>query len=267
MCLEQGGYEHLYLPNEFEVDRRCVTHTKDGQELWRDPRTQEGELLWPAKVGPDGSRDAQAQAGQLRLLRAVSAAAEPERRRHLQEGMVPFLDVQDGARCRRCRSACRMARCSRSRPSFCPTSSTDRSRSWDMAFKDLQTSDYVAGGVWGAKGADRYLLDQVRDRLGFPETLQAVKAMTQEVARSQPEAGRGQGQRPGGDPVTASRDSGTGGGNARRRQDRKSAGRLPAGRERQRLSAPPGDRAVGRVVRSKSAPRSPMASTTTRWTR
>jgi predicted phage terminase large subunit-like protein len=36
----------------------------------------------------------------------------------------------------------------------------------------------VAGGVWGVKGADRYLLDQVRDRLGFPETVAAVKKMT-----------------------------------------------------------------------------------------
>ena len=41
-----------------------------------------------------------------------------------------------------------------------------------------QTSDYVAGGVWGAKGADRYLLDQVRERMGFPETLQAIKKMS-----------------------------------------------------------------------------------------
>jgi phage terminase large subunit-like protein len=34
------------------------------------------------------------------------------------------------------------------------------------------------GGVWGIKGADRYLLDQVRDRLGFPETVAAIKKMT-----------------------------------------------------------------------------------------
>jgi phage terminase large subunit-like protein len=50
-------------------------------------------------------------------------------------------------------------------------------QSWDMAFKDLSTSDYVAGGVWGTKAADRYLLDQVRARLGFPETV-AVKVLS-----------------------------------------------------------------------------------------
>jgi predicted phage terminase large subunit-like protein len=51
-------------------------------------------------------------------------------------------------------------------------------QSWDLAFKDLQTSDYVAGGVWGAKGADRYLLDQMRERMGFPETMAAIKKMS-----------------------------------------------------------------------------------------
>jgi predicted phage terminase large subunit-like protein len=49
--------------------------------------------------------------------------------------------------------------------------------SWDMAFKDLSTSDYVAGGVWAANKADRFLLDQVRERLSFPRTLEAVKSL------------------------------------------------------------------------------------------
>jgi hypothetical protein len=47
VCVQQGGYTHLYLPNEFEADRICVT------PIWKDPRTKEGQLLWPAKVGPD----------------------------------------------------------------------------------------------------------------------------------------------------------------------------------------------------------------------
>lgn len=42
--LELGGWEHLCLPEEFEPARRCFT--KIG---WTDPRTQEGELLWPEK--------------------------------------------------------------------------------------------------------------------------------------------------------------------------------------------------------------------------
>lgn len=50
--------------------------------------------------------------------------------------------------------------------------------SWDCAFKDRKTSSYVVGQVWGAKGADRYLLDQVRDRMNFTATLHAVEALS-----------------------------------------------------------------------------------------
>lgn len=51
-------------------------------------------------------------------------------------------------------------------------------QSWDMAFKDTKSSSYVVGQVWGRKGADGYLLDQVRDRMNFVETLRAVQALS-----------------------------------------------------------------------------------------
>lgn len=51
--------------------------------------------------------------------------------------------------------------------------------SWDMTFKDGDNNDYVVGQVWGAKGADRYLLDQVRNRMGFTETLSKFKELSQ----------------------------------------------------------------------------------------
>ena len=49
--------------------------------------------------------------------------------------------------------------------------------SWDMTFKDGDDSDYVVGQVWGRKGADRYLLDQIRARMGFTATLAAFRAL------------------------------------------------------------------------------------------
>ena len=50
-------------------------------------------------------------------------------------------------------------------------------QSWDLAFKDRSTSDWVVGQVWGSAGphGDRFLLDQVRDRLDFVATKQAVR--------------------------------------------------------------------------------------------
>lgn len=51
-------------------------------------------------------------------------------------------------------------------------------QSWDMAFKDTEHADFVVGQVWGRIGADVYLLDQVRGRMDFPATLDAVKALS-----------------------------------------------------------------------------------------
>jgi predicted phage terminase large subunit-like protein len=51
-------------------------------------------------------------------------------------------------------------------------------QSWDMAFKDAATSSYVVGQVWGKRGADAFLLDQVRDHMDFPTTCRAVEALS-----------------------------------------------------------------------------------------
>lgn len=46
--------------------------------------------------------------------------------------------------------------------------------SWDMAFKASDSSDYVVGQVWGRQGAQCFLLDQVRGRWSFTETVDQV---------------------------------------------------------------------------------------------
>jgi predicted phage terminase large subunit-like protein len=51
-------------------------------------------------------------------------------------------------------------------------------QSWDMAFKETGKSDYVVGQVWGKKGANKYLIDQVRRRMDFPTTIQEVRRLS-----------------------------------------------------------------------------------------
>jgi predicted phage terminase large subunit-like protein len=53
-----GNWTHLMLPMEFEVNRRIYTvlvpaAANDGENdiVWTDPRTEEGELLWPERFG------------------------------------------------------------------------------------------------------------------------------------------------------------------------------------------------------------------------
>ena len=57
-----------------------------------------------------------------------------------------------------------------------PKSLDEIIQSWDLTFKETGTS-YVVGQVWGRKGREKYLLDQVRRRMGFVETIQSIKTM------------------------------------------------------------------------------------------
>lgn len=47
--------------------------------------------------------------------------------------------------------------------------------SWDMSFKDTQGTSYVTGQLWGRAGVNYFLLDQVRKRMDFVETVRAVQ--------------------------------------------------------------------------------------------
>ena len=49
--------------------------------------------------------------------------------------------------------------------------------SWDMTFKDTEGTDFVVGQVWGRRGIEVWLLDQMRRRMTFVETCQAVRAL------------------------------------------------------------------------------------------
>ena len=59
-----------------------------------------------------------------------------------------------------------------------PSGLYDYVQSWDCTFKDAQSSDYVVGQVWARKGSSRYLLDQVRGRMSFTETIRAVRSLS-----------------------------------------------------------------------------------------
>lgn len=51
-------------------------------------------------------------------------------------------------------------------------------QSWDLTFKDKDTSDYVVGQVWLRVGHQAWLLDQVRRRMNFNDTCAALLALS-----------------------------------------------------------------------------------------
>jgi predicted phage terminase large subunit-like protein len=153
--LEQGGWECLALPTEYEGDRR---RTSIG---WTDPRTREGELLWPQRFGNEAVSEAK------RALGSFAFSAQ-----HQQHPVPLAGGIWKRDWFRFYRRADRPAR-------FDLTVT-----SWDCTFKDARTSDFVAGQWWGRKGADFYLLSQVHARLDFPATLAAIRNLNESAAPS-----------------------------------------------------------------------------------
>lgn len=169
--LSQGGYEHLNLPSEFEPDRRAKTSIG-----WSDPRKVVGELLFPGlfpedvmdeikrDLGPQGyaaqhqQRPSPAEGGILkrhwwRYWKYPGQSLPPVTVRGADGEMIDCLVIDI--------------------PGI-----HEIGQSWDCAFKDTKSSDYVVGQAWGRAGADRFLLEQDRGRKNLPATVDAVRDMT-----------------------------------------------------------------------------------------
>jgi predicted phage terminase large subunit-like protein len=169
--LEQGGWEHLCLPAEYEGPGRA---TSIG---WSDPRTEQGELLWPDRFGPAEieslkiSLGSYAAAGQLQ--QRPSPAGGGMFKRHWFRYWQPrganlppvIVRLPDGTQA----SIIAVDLCHQV---------DDQIQSWDCSFKDLHTSDYVVGQAWARVGAVYILTDQVRARMDCPTTVKAVRELS-----------------------------------------------------------------------------------------
>lgn len=158
--LEQGGYEHLCLPAEYEP-----THPFTWPD---DPRVEPGELLWPAHFTSDAIADLKKQLGSYR------AAGQLQQRPAPAEGGIiktfwwryydrRALDMQPGEEWQG--------------PPF-----TRVWQSWDTALKDKTTSDFTVGQLWAGMGSERYLLRQARGRWGLTEVQTQILDMRLWVA-------------------------------------------------------------------------------------
>jgi predicted phage terminase large subunit-like protein len=177
--LEKGNFEHLCLPAEYEGSARI---TSIG---FIDPRTGLGELLWPDRFGPEEiatlkiSLGSYAAAGQQQ--QRPSPAGGGIFKRHWfgfwqpRDAKLPPIVVRlpDGAT---------QTIVAIEAPHFVD----EQLQSWDCAFKDLDTSDYVVGQVWGRVGARFLLGDQVRGRMDCLATVKAVRDLTQKWPGSIP---------------------------------------------------------------------------------
>jgi predicted phage terminase large subunit-like protein len=170
--LQRGGYELLCLPSEFEPQRRCCTSIG-----WKDPRTEAGELLWPLRFARPTLDELKATLGSYRYAGQFQQRPAPAEggilKQHFWRYWQPrganlppvMVKLPDGSIEQRKAVAL-------------PVRFDQVIQSWDMAYKDTKNADFVAGQVLAALGADRYLLDQVRNRLDLSGTIAAVRRLS-----------------------------------------------------------------------------------------
>lgn len=176
---EADQYEQLILPAEYEPKKYT---TSIG---WSDPRTKSRELLWPSRFGQTeianlkiqlGSRGAAAQL-QQRPAPAEGGVFNRTWWRFWQPkgaGLPPVLvRLPDGT-------------VFPAQTIVIPSKFSEIIQSWDMTFKETNDTDFVVGGVWARAGSRKFLLEQVRDRMDFPKTLEAVRAMKKRWPTSMP---------------------------------------------------------------------------------
>lgn len=161
--LEQDGWTHLCLPARYDRKHPFI---------WpHDPRSEDGELLWPEHV-PEHELDslqsgmtARDVAGQFQQLPA------PLEGDMLKRKDWRFYDRELSFYAERRRFTREVAE------ELAGAIGAFRFivHSWDTSLKDREKSDYVAGTVWGIVGANRYLLRRVHARLGFNATVEAME--------------------------------------------------------------------------------------------
>lgn len=149
-CIENEGFENwvvLRLPMRYEAEHPCVT------PVGGDRRTEEGELLFPGRF-PHKVVESMGM-----VLGPMGRAAQFQQRPSPEKGAIFSSDWFRYWK-------------------EIPFEFDEVIQSWDCAFKGLDTSDWVVGGVWGVKGARYYLLDQVRGKWNFTETCYAIRELS-----------------------------------------------------------------------------------------
>jgi predicted phage terminase large subunit-like protein len=151
--LKQGGYELLSLPAEFEPETRCRT------SIFVDPRTRPGELLNPARFGEEEIRVLKVKMGTYAYNAQMQQRPAPISGGIFKTSWWKYYD-------------------------HIPEDLEFLYQTWDLTFKDTKGSARVSGQVWGQRGANFYLLDEVCEHLSFTKTVQAIRSMTEHWPRA-----------------------------------------------------------------------------------
>ena len=143
------GWEHLVLPMRFDPALRKTTSLG-----FVDPRTKKGELLSPQRLSEKTVKEMEDRLGKYHTAAQLQQNPTP------REGVI--FKKSDW-------------RFYHAPPAQMAKNMEEIIWSWDCAFKGALGSDNVAGLCIGRKGADKYLLARVSEKMTFSKTLTQVQ--------------------------------------------------------------------------------------------
>jgi predicted phage terminase large subunit-like protein len=160
--LEQGGWEYLKLPAEFEPTKK--TFTTIG---WKDPRTEENEPLWPEKF-PREVLDGLKNILLGEYYTQYQQTPTPEGGTIIKESML-YKYVIDGDW---------FVLYGKNGERRIPKKSCSTVVTTDLALSKTQQADYTVFLVWAlTPWYDFLLLDVIRDRMEAPESEEKLFAL------------------------------------------------------------------------------------------
>lgn len=189
--LKSGVWEHLCLPQEYEPKRAKTT--KIG---WSDPRTEEGELLFPKRFTPEIIQQERARLGSMGYAGQHQQNPVPSEGGVFKHAWFRYWR-SDSIGCVKCAGAGKIGeancpRCSgtgsiaryhllRKKAAHKLVEAPDCRRFGivDLAFSTRTSADYTVITAWAATpDADLVLLDMDRRRFEGPEIVPAIEAMS-----------------------------------------------------------------------------------------
>ena len=180
-CIDQG-YDYVALPMEYE---ETIYSTSIG---WQDPRQTPGELLWPARFTPAAVAKRKQEMSSYEWSSQMQQRPAPAGggifKRHWwrfwyypsdpQE--VVKVQTPEGEWVTHGQSAIPMTE----QDGKWVLDLDEYIQSWDTTLTASVRSDYVVGQVWGRKGANYYLLWQVKKKLDHPATKREIRRVSSE---------------------------------------------------------------------------------------
>ncbi len=161
---ERPDWVHLNLPAYYEPESRCIT------SIWSDPRTEEGQLLWPERFGKDVLDGLKRDLGSMGFAAQYQQRPVPAGGGQFKKLWFRYFTQEDTHYCLESPDAIKRIL----------IESCQKIITVDLAISQKQSADYTVISVW-AITPDRELLliDCLREHLDNPDQQKHIQLLYQ----------------------------------------------------------------------------------------